>query len=177
MTTTDQQTGGASTASAGQEFVVSRVLNAPRALVFKAWTESERLAQWWGPKGMQLSINKMDLQPGGIFHYRMQTPDGQTMWGRFTFREIQAPERLVFVVSFADEQANPQRHPFSAEWPLETLTTVTFTEEDGKTTMTMRGIPINATETECKTFQAGHGSMQQGWGGTLEQLEAYLAKA
>jgi uncharacterized protein YndB with AHSA1/START domain len=156
-------------------FVVSRTFDAPRELVFKAWTEAERLAQWWGPAGMAVSVQSLDLRPGGVFRYSMKSPQGE-MWGKFVYRDVVPPERLVFVVSFADAAGNTVRAPFSAEWPLEVLSTLTLEERDGRTTVTMRGVPIHATEAERKTFAAGHGSMTRGWGGTLDQLAAFLAK-
>jgi uncharacterized protein YndB with AHSA1/START domain len=162
--------------AAGQEFVVTRVFDAPRELVFQAWTEAERLKHWWGPKGCTIVSCKNDLRPGGVFHYCMRWPDGRDMWGKWVYREIVVPERLVFVVSFADADGNTVRAPFSADWPLEVLSTVTFTKQDGKTMLTMRGVPINATEAERNTFDAGHESMQKGWTGTLDQLAEYLAK-
>lgn len=159
------------------EFVITRVFEAPRELVWKAWSEPERLTQWWGPKGFNIQVHQLELRPGGLFHYSMQIPNGGTMWGWFVYREIVAPERLVFVNAFSDEEGGITRAPFSQTWPLEILNTVTFDEQDGKTTLTLRGGPINATEEERKTFQDGHASMQQGFGGTFDQLAAYLAKA
>lgn len=159
------------------EFVITRSFDAPRDLVFKAWTEAERLAQWWGPKGMKVRVAKLELKPGGIFHYAMRLPDGSEMWGRFIYREITPLERIVFVNSFSDPQGNIARAPFSATWPLEVLNVLTFTEHAGKTTITLRGGPINATEEERATFRAGHKSMQQGFSGTFEHLVEYLAKA
>jgi uncharacterized protein YndB with AHSA1/START domain len=164
------------TAGADRAFVISRVFDAPRALVFQAFTESERLAQWWGPKGFTLRVARLDLRPGGVFHYEMKSPDGHSMWGKFVYREIVPPERITFVSSFADEAGNPVRHPMSPTWPLETLSTVAFFEENGRTTLTFRGVPINATEEEHKAFQDGKQSMEQGFGGTWDQLAAYLAR-
>ena len=160
-----------------REFVISRVFDAPRELMFKAWTETERLKHWWGPQGFTMLSCKCDLRPCGVFHYGMRAPDGTVMWGKWVFREIFKPERLVFVMSFSDEAGGETRHPWAPDWPLETLSTVTFAEHDGRTTLTMRGIPVNATESERKTFAAGHGSMQQGWTGTMNQLADYLTKA
>ena len=97
------------------------------------------------------------------------------MRGKFVYREIVAPERLVFVVSFTDEEGNLKRHPMSPTWPLEVFNTTTLTEQDGKTTQTIHGVPINATEEEPKTFEAGRDSMKQGFKGTLDQLAPYLA--
>jgi len=128
-----------------------------------------------GPKGFTMGVYKLDLRPGGVFHYSMRTPDGRELWGRFVYREIVKPERIVFINSFADEKGNVLRNPWNADWPLEVLNTQTFAEHDGKTTLALRGGPINATETERKTFEAGFESMQQGFTGTLDQLAEYLA--
>jgi uncharacterized protein YndB with AHSA1/START domain len=157
------------------DFVVTRVLDAPRDLVWKAWTEPERLAAWWGPKGCKLRVIKVDLRPGGVFHYAMAYKPGQEMWGRFVYREVAAPERLVYVSSFSDETAGLTRAPFKETFPLEILNTLTLREEDGKTTLTLSGHPLNATAEERATFIDMFPSMQQGFGGTFDQLEAYLA--
>lgn len=101
-----------------REFVIARVFNAPRELVWKAWAERERLMQWFGPKGFTMPIAKMDFRPGGTFHYCLRSADGKEMWGKFVYREIVAPERIVLVNSFSDENGNLTRHPFSASWPF-----------------------------------------------------------
>lgn len=160
----------------GSEMVITRSFEAPRELVFKVWTEAEHLAQWWGPKGMSLRVSTLDLRPGGIFHYSMQSPEGHIMWGKFVYREIVAPEKIVFTNSFSDEEGNTIRAPFSESWPLEVLNTLTLTENEGKTTLTLRGGPLHATEEERKAYQAMFESMKQGFGGTFDQLEEYLAK-
>lgn len=161
--------------SVENELVITRVFNAPRKLVFQAWTEPERLAQWWGPKGFTLEVYKLDLRPGGIFLASQRSPEGHVMWGKFVYKEIVAPEKLVFVNSFSDEEGNTIRAPFSATWPLEILNHLTFDEHDGKTTLTFRGGPINATPEELQTFDGMRPMMQQGFGGTFDQLDAYLA--
>jgi len=158
-----------------EEFVITRVVDAPRDLVFKAWTELEHLKRWWGPKNLTWHQGTLDLRPGGLFHSGMRAPNGSGMWGKFVFREVVAPQRLAFIVSFSDEEGNTVRAPFSPTWPLEVLNVVTFSEQDGRTTITLRGRPINATAAERATFAAGHASMRQGFGGTLDQLSAHLA--
>lgn len=160
----------------GREFVITREFDAPRELVWQAWTERERLRQWFGPKGFTMPVAKMDFRPGGSFHYCLQSPDGHKMWGKFIYREIVAPERIVLVNSFSDEAGGLTRHPMSPTWPLEMLATTTFAEHGGKTTLTVKWKPLNATEEERRTFDAAHGGMQQGWSGTFEQLATYLAK-
>ena len=159
------------------EFVITRTFDAPRDLVFRAWTEREHLMRWWGPKGFTMRAGKIDLRPGGVFHYGMRAPDGSDMWGRWIFREVVKPERLVFIASFSDEQGGEARHPMAPDWPLETLSTITFADEGGRTTVTIRWTPHKATDAERKTFAAGRDSMQKGWTGTLDQFADYLAKA
>lgn len=162
--------------SADREFVITRVFDAPRDLMWKAWTEPDRLAQWFGPKGVTIVHSKNDLRQGGVYHYGMRTPDGGEMWGKWVYREIVELERLVFVVFFSDEKRGVTRHPLNQTWPLETLSTVTFAELEGKTRITVRWIAINATEAERKTFDEAHEGMQKGWTGTFDQLVEYLAK-
>jgi uncharacterized protein YndB with AHSA1/START domain len=164
-------------ASAAREFVITRVFDARRELVWKAWTDPERLMRWFGPKGFTMPSCKNDLRPGGVFHYCLRSPDGREMWGKWVYREIVAPGRLVLVNSFSDEKGGLTRHPLSPTWPLEMLSTATFEEQDGKTRITLRWIPINATDEERKTFNAGHESMKMGWTGTFDQLAEYLTKA
>lgn len=153
---------------------LTRVMDAPRDLVWRAWSDAEALAQWWGPKDFPTRVEKLDFRPGGVFHSCMQTPDGE-MWGKFVYREIEPPQRLVFVLSFADAQGNTVRAPFSDTHPLEILSDVTFTEENGKTTILMRGGPWNATEAERQSYQAMLQNVQHGTNATLDQLAQYLA--
>jgi uncharacterized protein YndB with AHSA1/START domain len=120
----------------------------------------------------------MDLRPGGTYHYGLEAPDGSPMWGKFVYREITPPERMVFISSFSDEAGGVTRHPMAPNWPLEMLSTFTFEElPDGKTKFTVRWAAYNASEDERKVFDASFDSMNQGWGGTMEQLAAYLATA
>lgn len=166
------------TITESSEFVISRVLDAPRDLVWKCFTAPERMKQWWGPKEFTVIASKMDLHVGGTYHYGMKAPDGTPMWGKFVFREIVPPERLNFISSFSDEKGGTTRHPGHMSWPLEMHSIFTFEEmPGGKTKFTVRWTTHNATDGEQKTFEAGRDSMRMGWTGTMEQLEAYLAKA
>ena len=161
-----------------EDFVMSRVFDVPRDLLWKCFTEPERMKQWWGPKGFKVLSAKMDLRPGGSYHYGMQSPDGHAMWGKFVFREVVPQERLVFINSFSDEEGGITRHPGNENWPLELLSSFTFEDmPGGKTKFTVRWAPHNANEEERKTFDTNRDSMRQGWGGTMDQLEAYLSKA
>jgi uncharacterized protein YndB with AHSA1/START domain len=162
----------------GQEFVISRMFDAPGDRVFEMWTKQEHLMKWFGPKGSTMPVGKLDLRVGGTFHFQLRSADGQEMWARFVFREIDPPQRLVWVHSFSDPAGNLARCPFIPTWPMELLTTVTFdSQQGGPTLVTIRWSTLNATDVERQTFAAAHGSMQQGWTGTFDQLADYLAKA
>ena len=121
--------------------VITRVFDAPRELVWKAWTEPEHLMRWLGPKGFTTPVCKIDLRVGGEYLNCMRSPEGQEFWSKGIFREVVAPKQLVMIGSLADEEGNivPASHyGMSGDWPLETLITVTFEEDDGKTKLTLR---------------------------------------
>jgi uncharacterized protein YndB with AHSA1/START domain len=158
-----------------QPFIISRAFDAPRDLVWKAWTEVEHMG-WWGPKGVVIQQAKMDFRPDGVFHYSMKTGDGGAMWGKWVIKEIDEPRRLAFVNSFSDETGGVTQHPMSAHWPLEMLSTVTFAEIDCKTTVSIQWLPLNATDLESATFDEGRESMKNGWSGSLDRLAEYLAE-
>ena len=88
------------------EIVITRVFDAPRSDVFKAWTDPERMEQWWGPNGFTMPYCKIDLRPGGIMHFCMRAPDGQDIWCRGVYREVAEPERIVSTDSFSDKDGN-----------------------------------------------------------------------
>ena len=157
--------------------IIARTFNAPRELVWKAFTEKERLEQWWGRPGVTTRVKTLDVRPGGTFLYSQTLPDNSVMWGKWIYREIVPPQRLVSVVSFCDETGKIARAPFAADWPLEMLSVATFTEHQGKTTITVEAIPHNATEAEHAIFNAGRDNMDQGFNATYDRLDEYLAKA
>ncbi len=160
------------------DFVISRVFDAPRDLVWTCFTEPERMKEWWGPKGAITIASNMDLRVGGTYLGALRDCDGNVMWGKFIYREIVPPQRLVWEHSFSDEAGGLTRHPLSATWPLQLLTTVTLTDEPGgETKVTLRWTTLNATAEEQKTFDAAHDGMTQGWGGSFDRLAAYLVSA
>lgn len=124
-----------------QELVITRVFDAPRELVWKAWTEPDRLMQWWGPKGFTAPVCQIDLRVRGKYLNCMRSPEGKDYWSTGVYREIIPLERIVCTDSFADEHGNvvPATHyGMSPDFPLEMLVTVTFEEHEGNTTMTLR---------------------------------------
>jgi uncharacterized protein YndB with AHSA1/START domain len=133
--------------------------------------------KWLKPKGFTMPAAKLDFRPGGTFHYCLCAPDGKEMWLKFIYREIVLPEKIVLVTSFSDEDGGTARHPFSPTWPLEMLSTITFTGHAGKTLVTLEWALLNPTDEEIKTFDAARDGMTQGWAATFAQLDEYLAKA
>ena len=149
-----------STDELSQPFVITRDFDAPRALVWRALTELEHLSQWMAPAGSQPGPGTLDLRVGGLYHYAIKLPDGQHMWGKWTFREIVPRERLVVVVNFSDAQRGVTRHPMSPVWPLSTLSTTTLTDAGSGTRMTLRWQALDATDAERATFDAAHSAME-----------------
>jgi uncharacterized protein YndB with AHSA1/START domain len=160
-------------------FSISHVFNASRERVWQAWTEREHLMRWFGPKGATLSHVTLDLRPGGLFHYCMKHPNGMEMWGRWILREIDPASKLVFISSFSSADGEIAPAPFQGleNFPLEVLTTVAFVEHAGiskGTLVTVEAQPFNAAQAQRDFFASFHGSMHQGWTGTMEQLAEFL---
>jgi uncharacterized protein YndB with AHSA1/START domain len=174
---TEFKTQGGTMTADHQSFTLTRLFNAPRALVFACFSSAEHLSHWWGPKGVEIVNGTLDFRVGGLYHYGMKWPTGGIMWGRFEFREIDSPSRIVFLNSFSDEKASLVRAPFfDGKWPLEMLTILAFEDmPGGKTRFTLTWRPHNATGEEQETFESNHASAGDGWSGSFEKLDAYLA--
>ena len=157
------------------DFAISRMFDAPRELVFNLWSDPTHLRRWWGPKGCTVGFCNMDFRPGGQLLYNLRKADGTDMWGKFIYREILPPERIVFVNSFSDPQGNTTRAAFNAKWPLEVLNTLTLSEQFGMTRLVLLGVPLHATEEEWDVFEDMLMTLHQGYSGTFDQLSEYLA--
>lgn len=146
------------TRPASFELVLKREIAAPRERVFAAWTDVRQTAHWWAPRDFAILSCEMDLRPGGAWHRRMRAPGGAVVAKHGVYREIVAPERLVFtyISEFADGTVDP-----------ETLVTVTFADLGGRTRLTLRH---SAFETDVsRTAHEG------GWTSCLERFAAYQA--
>jgi uncharacterized protein YndB with AHSA1/START domain len=150
-----------------REFVVERIFDAPRELVFQVFSACEHLAHWWGPTGWTLPVCQMDFRPGGVWFYCMRGPAGEEGCGKAIYREIVEPERIVYTDAFADAEGNVQ-----AGMP-EMVITLTFAEHDGKTKLTSRTQFASAADLKT-TLDMG---MVEGLNQTWDRLEAYLARA
>ncbi len=154
-----------------QELVITRIFDAPRKLVWKAWTDSESFKRWWGPKGFTSPVSKINLRVGGIFLSCMRSPEGQDFWSTGVYREIVEPERIVYTDSFSDSEGNvvpASYYGMSGNWPLELLVTVTLEEYEGKTKMTLQHVGIPAGENRDLA--------KAGWNESFDKLAEYLSK-
>jgi len=141
------QSTGVTERSAERELVITRIFDAPRELVWKAWTEPEHFKKWWGPKNFTAPVIKIDLRVGGGYLYCMRSSEGQEFWTTGAYREIVPMERLVYTDSFSDAEGNPvpaSHYGVPGDWPSELLVTVTFEEVGSKTKMTLRQVGIPA---------------------------------
>jgi uncharacterized protein YndB with AHSA1/START domain len=155
-------------------FTITRVFNVPRARVWQAWTNTDELQRWWGPAGCRLSVASLDFREGGFFHYAMNYSNTPPMWGRFMYREIIAPQRIVWLNSFSNERCGLTRAPFGATIPLEIENTVTFSEAAGSTTVALQARPFGAPDEDRQAFADMFTGLEQGYGGTLDQLGRHL---
>src|SRR6267143_566029 len=146
-----------------QELVLTRVLYAPRELVFKAWTDPKHVAQWWGPRGFTNPVCELDVRPGGAILIHMRGPDGTVYPMTGVYQEVVEPERIVFTSAALDAAGNPM---------FELLTTVTFGEQGGKTKQILRARGIESTA-QAAPYLAG---MEAGWTQSLERLVSYVTK-
>jgi len=146
--------------AAPPELVLTRVIAAPRALVFRAWTDAAHAARWWGPQGFTTLSCAIDARPGGRFRVGMRSPAGTSHWKQGTYREVVAPERLVFTYAWEDAAGRPGH---------QMLVTITFAEQDGRTRLTLRQTGFESVE-----FRDAH---QGGWTSCLARFAADLAPA
>ena len=156
-----------------QGLKIVRDFKAPKDLVFEAFAQAEAFAQWWGPIGMPVTIKHFDFRAGGTLHYKMEG-GGKVMWGLFKFGQILKPDLIEFVNSFSDENGNICKSPFPMDFPLEIFNRLTLSEKNGITTLTLAGYPINATSDQEATYYSITKNMEDGFGGTFDQLEKYL---
>lgn len=143
-----------------REIVVTREFEAPRELVWQAWTEPDRIARWWGPDGFTNTVHEMDVRPGGIWRVTMHGPDGTDYPNLIEYLEVEPPERLVYDHGDEDD-------------PAQFRVTVTFADKGGRTELTMRSLFESAEvlDKAVKEFGALEGAKQN-----LERLAAYLAQ-
>ncbi|MBI2422542.1 MAG: SRPBCC domain-containing protein [Candidatus Hydrogenedentes bacterium] len=144
-----------------REIVLSRVLNAPRELVFEVWTRPEHVVQWWGPTGFTNTTHEMDVRPGGVWRYIMHGPDGTDYPNRMNYIEVVPPERLLYIHGDDGAETSADFHAL-----------VTFEARGNQTELTMRLRFASAEERDRVVKEIG---AIEGGNQTLDRLEEYLA--
>ena len=147
------------------ELTITRVFDAPRDRVWRAWTDPEQFKRWWGPQGFTSPFCRIDLRVGGAYLFCMRSPEGQDFWSTGNYREIAPLQRLVWTDSFADENGNvvPASHyGMGSDFPPELLVTVTLEDQGGKTVMTLRHAGMPPGEMSD--------SAAAGWNGSFDKL-------
>ncbi|MBI3557699.1 MAG: SRPBCC domain-containing protein [Deltaproteobacteria bacterium] len=162
-----------------EQFVINRTFDAPIELMFDVWSQPNHLAKWLAPGGGKMEFLRADITPGGSSFYCMPMSPGVKMYGRTEYRELSRPNRIVYAQQFCDENEKVARHPMSPTWPETMLTTVQFAQEGAnRTRITITWEVHNATtREELETFIKARGGLTQGWTGSLDQLDAYLAQS
>ena len=155
-------------------FVLERVFNAPRELVWKTWTDPELLSRWYGPN-VETIIHRLDVKPGGLWLNEMKM-GGKSNYQRTEYTEVTPPERLIMLQSNSDADWNITSNPMMPDWPRVLLTTVTFEEDEDQTKMRLTWVPHEASEAEIACFAAALDGMGKGWGAGMELLAELLAE-
>lgn len=161
-------------ANVNDPFVIVRTFDAPRELVFEAWSDPKHMKNWVAPTGFETEYKKADVRTGGLVHYSMTGPGGITLWGKAVYKEVTRPSFLSYVQSFSDENGGDGFHPLAPEWPKDMYTEVRFEAEGNKTKVTLQWSPVNPTAKGAQIFHEGRESMNGGWGGSFAKLDEYL---
>jgi uncharacterized protein YndB with AHSA1/START domain len=161
--------------SGTEKFVLNRSFDAPLELMFQMWTDPKHFSKWLPPTGFTMEFLRADIRVGGSAFYAMSGSGGK-MYGRVDYLQIQRPDRIVYTQQFCDQNEKVARHPMSPTWPETMLTTVVLSEEGkDRTRVTITWEPQRATREEIETFVQARGGMTQGWTGSLDKLEDYIA--
>jgi len=161
------------------QLIISRTISASVEQFFERFPQKDHLSNWWGPKGMEIEIKTLDFRPGWIFHYVLKAGNGFKMWGKFTYLEIEEPQRITLINSFSNAEAETVPAPlipFGADWPLEMWTEYRFEPSGEQTIMTLTSNPHHASEASHQLFFENHHNMQLGFKGTFDALEDCLKK-
>ena len=161
--------------SESAEYLLDRNFDAPRDLVWRAWTDPEILHRWYGP-GVETTIHKFDLEPGGVWLNEMNW-GGNSHYQKVIFKEVTRPEIIVWHhYSSTDAEWNITSNAMMPDWPRVLLTTVTFEEVGEQTKVRLTQVPFEATEAEIACFAQAMSNMDKGWGGGYAVLDEIFAE-
>jgi len=156
------------------EFILDRAFEAPRELVWRAWTDPDFLQRWYGP-GVETVIHEFDLKPGGVWLNEMKMSAGSS-FQKILFKEVCKPEKLVWHHCSADADWNIAANSMMPDWPRKLLTTVTFEEKGEQTNVRLSQIPLDATDAEIACFAEMKDRMSGGWGSGYAIIDDLLAE-
>ena len=156
------------------KFVMHRTFDAPPALVWRTWTEVELVERWYGP-GVETKIHRFEPEVGGLWLNEMVMGDN-SMFQRTEYTEVDAPSRLVMLMSNADENWNVIPSPMMPNWPRVLLTTVTLEAEGDGTKLTLEWEPHEATDDENAAFEAALAGLDKGWGAGMDIIAEIVAE-
>ena len=156
------------------EFILEREFDAPRELVWRAWTDPTYLQHWYGP-GVETVIHKFELKVDGVWLNEMKMQQGSS-FQKVIFKEVNAPEKLVWHHCSADADWNVAASPMMPDWPRMLLTTVIFTQVGEKTNVRLTQVPMEATEAEIACFAKMKDGMSGGWGGGYALIDELLGE-
>jgi uncharacterized protein YndB with AHSA1/START domain len=155
-------------------YVIERVFDAPRELVWKTWTDPQLLPRWYGPKANTI-IHRLELRPGGLSLIEMQW-GGKSKYERIEYTEVTPMDRLVWLHATADAEWNIAASPMMPDWPRVLLTTVTFAEDRNRSRVCLTWVPHEASQAEIACFAAAIGGLDKGWGTGMDVLAELLAE-
>ena len=156
------------------EYVLDRVFEAPREMVWRAWTDPELLPRWYGP-GAETIIHKFDLEPGGLWLGEMKWGE-KSHFSKVVFQQVAPPERLVWHDSTSDSAWNIIANPMMPDWPRVISTTVTFEDMGSRTKVRLTWVPIEATDAEITCFAGAMDRFGKGWGAGYAILDEMFAE-
>ena len=157
------------------EYILDREFDAPRDMVWRAWTDPALLSRWYGP-GVETVIHKFDLAPGGVWLNEMKWGEN-SMLSKMVFKEVTAPEKLVWDhFSSTDSEWNSIKNPKMPDWPDVLLTKVTFEDAGAKTKVRLSQIPIDASDAEIACFAQMMEGMSKGWGSGYAIMDEMFAE-
>jgi uncharacterized protein YndB with AHSA1/START domain len=154
-----------------QDVLIKRTFDAPRQLVFNAWTDARQLKKWYAPQGCTIEFSHIEVRPGGRFLSCITTPDEKECWCMGSYLAVEVPERIIHTMAIADNNGNridAQTAGMDADWPEETTVTLTFEEVDNKTVVTLHQTVSQALAQRTGAYPS--------WLSMMDNLEAELHK-
>jgi uncharacterized protein YndB with AHSA1/START domain len=165
--------------AAQSDFVITRVFDAPRELLWAAWTDPQHLAKWWGPRGLNTEVTQLDVRAGGKYRLVMRSAEGAEYPMRGVYREVVKPQRLVYTCDLSEhpdewhDLIDPSWRKTGRKPALDLITEVTFEEYSGKTTQTVRMLFPSAALRDSMLKMG----MNEGWSSSFERLTEQLAES